>query len=145
MKVMVIVKANADSEANVMPTEQELAEMGNYNEELVKQGIMVDGGGLHASATGARVQFSSTGDSTVVPGPFANPETLIAGYWIWEIDSLESAIEWAQRAPFKGGELEVRRLFSEEDFGEAMTDDLKAQEARMREQVEAQHGTRPNG
>jgi hypothetical protein len=137
MRVMVIVKASEASEAGVMPTTEELAEMGQYNEELVKAGIMLAGDGLHDSSKGARVYFDGA-KRTVVDGPFAETKELIAGFWIWQVKSLEEAVEWARRCPFREGQLELRQVFESEDFGEAMTPELRAQEDWMREQIEGQ-------
>jgi hypothetical protein len=137
---MVIIKANADSEAGVMPSEQLLREMGNYNEELVKAGIMLAGDGLHPSSKGARVRFS--GDQrTVIDGPFAETKELIAGFWIWQVKSLEEAIEWLKRCPnpMEGeSEVEIRPIFEMEDFGAEMTPELREQEDRLRAQLEGQ-------
>ncbi len=141
MRVMVIVKASQDSEAGVMPGEQLLAEMGADNEELVKAGIMLDGDGLKPSSAGARVRFSGPA-RTVVPGPF--PEAgLVAGYWVWQVDSLDDAIEWAKRCPNPMGsesEIEIRPFVEADDFGEAFTPELREQEDRLREQVATQRG-----
>jgi hypothetical protein len=138
---MVIVKATEDSENGVMPTEQELAEMGAYNEELVKAGIMLAGEGLHPSSKGARVRFDADGATTVVDGPFAETKELIAGFWILEVSSSEEVLEWVKKAPFRDGEVEVRQVFSADDFGEAMTPELRAQEESQRERAAAQHGS----
>jgi hypothetical protein len=140
MRFMVIVKATADSEAGVMPSTELLAEMGRYNEELVKAGVMQAGEGLHPSARGARVRFSGPA-RTVVDGPFAETKELIAGFWLWKCASLQEAIAWARRCPnpMPGeSELEIRQVFDAEDFGEALTPELRAQEERLREQVAAQ-------
>ena len=138
MRVMVIVKANEDTEAGVMPTEQELSEMGKYNEELVKAGIMLDGEGLHPSSRGARIQFS--GDQrSVVDGPFAETKELIAGYWVWQVRDMDEAIEWAKRCPNPTGAesvLEIRPVFEADDFGDSMTPELREQEERLRSQIE---------
>src|SRR6266540_232583 len=121
MRVMILIKANKDSEAGVMPTEKMLTEMGKFNEELVKAGVMLAGEGLQASSKGARVKFSG-GNKTVIDGPFAETKELIAGFWLWQVNSLEEAIEWLKRAPFEGGtEVELRPVFESEDFGEALT------------------------
>ena len=137
MRVMVIVKANEDSEAGVMPSEQLLTEMGNYNEELVKAGVMLDGEGIHPSSRGKRVLFS--GDSrTVVDGPFAETKELVAGYWIWKVASMDEAVEWARRCPNPTGAesvLELRPIFEMEDFGDEFTPELREQETRLREQT----------
>ena len=140
MRVMVIVKADKDSEAGVMPSEQLLADMGKYNEELVNAGIMKGGEGLHPSSRGARVYFSGA-ERSVKHGPFTDTGDLIAGYWIWTVKSLDEAIDWAKRCPNPmGGEshVELRPLFEMEDFGEALTPELREQEARLREQVTSQ-------
>ena len=137
---MVIVKASEDTENGVLPTEAELAEMGAYNEELVKAGVMLAGEGLHPSSKGARVRFDKDGGSTVLDGPFAETKELVAGFWILEVSSREEVLEWVRKAPFRDGEVEVRQVFSAEDFGDAYTPELRAQEDRMRETVAAQHG-----
>jgi hypothetical protein len=139
MRFMVIVKANAESEAGQMPTEEVLSAMTKYNEELVKAGIMLAGDGLHPSSKGARVRFD--GDKrTVIDGPFAEAKELIAGYWIWQVRSREEAIEWLKRAPFDGGtEIELRQVFESEDFGEAFTPELREKEERIRAQASEQH------
>lgn len=135
MKVMVIVKANADSEAGRMPSEQELAAMGAYNEQLVAAGIMLAGEGLHATQRGRRIHFGGT--PRVESGPFGPVEQQIAGFWLWDVRSLDEATEWASRAPFgAGGTLELRPLIAAEDFGEAFTPELQQQEQRLREQLE---------
>jgi hypothetical protein len=138
---MVIVKASEDSENGVMPTEAELAEMGAFNEELVKAGVMLAGEGLHPSSKGARVRFDKDGNSTVVDGPFAETKELIAGFWILEVSSREEVIEWIRKAPFRDDELEIRQVFTADDFGEAFTPELREQEDRLRATVEAQHGS----
>ena len=139
MRVMVMVKATADSEAGVMPTHQLLADMGRYNEELVKAGIMLAGEGLHPSSKGARVRFS--GDKrTVVDGPFAETKELVAGFWLWQVKSREEAIEWVKRCPnpMPGeSEIEVRQIFSPEDFGAEFTPELREQEERLAKQMAA--------
>jgi hypothetical protein len=138
MRVMVIVKANKDTEAGVMPSEQLLKEMGNYNEQLVKAGIMLAGEGLHPTSKGVRVAFSGSG-RTVIDGPFAETKELIAGYWLWRVKSLQEAIEWAKRCPNPTGEesvLEIRPVFEAEDFGEEFTPELREQEERLRAQAE---------
>ncbi len=136
MRFMVIVKANKDSEAGVMPSEKMLTEMGKFNEELVKAGVMLAADGLHASSKGARVKFSD-GKTTVIDGPFAETKELIADYWIWQVKSLEEAIEWLKRAPFEDTEVEIRQVFEAEDFGDELTPELREQEARLRKQVQA--------
>ena len=139
MRVMVMVKATKDTEAGVLPTEQEFAEMGAFNEELVKAGVMLAGEGLKDSSKGARVKFA--GDRrTVTDGPFAEAKELIAGFWIWQVRSMDEAIEWAKRCPNPnpgGGELEIRPCFEAEDFGEAFTPELQAQEESQRERATA--------
>jgi hypothetical protein len=140
MRFMVIVKASEDSEQGVMPTEQELAEMGAYNEELVKAGVMLAGEGLHPSSTGARVRFGKDGSSTVIDGPFAETKELVAGFWILEVSSREEVLEWVKKAPFRGGEVEVRQVFTADDFGEAFTPELREQEDRLRATIEEQRG-----
>ena len=135
MRVMVLVKASADSEAGVMPSEELLLEMGNYNEELVNAGIMLAGEGLHPSSKGARVRFS--GDKrTVVDGPFSETKELIAGFWIWKVASIEEAVDWLKRSPFQDTELEIRPIFESEDFGAELTPELREQEDRLRARVE---------
>ncbi len=140
MRFMVIVKATKNSEAGEMPTEQLLADMGKYNEELVKAGIMQAGEGLHPSSKGKRVRFS--GDKrTVIDGPFAETKELIAGFWMWQCKSMEEAIEWVKRCPNpmpnEESEIEIRRVFEAEDFGAEFTPELRAQEERLRAEVAA--------
>jgi len=137
MRVMVIVKASKESEAGQMPTRELLTEMGKFNEELVKAGVMLAGDGLHPSSKGKRVRFS--GDQrTVVDGPFAETKELIAGYWMWQVKSMDEAVEWLKRAPFKGGEeVEIRPVFESEDFGKELTPELRAQEELLRAQLGA--------
>jgi hypothetical protein len=134
MRFMILIKANKDTEAGVMPTEQLLTEMGTFNEELVKAGVMLDGEGLHPSSKGARVRFS--GDKrTVIDGPFTESKELIAGYWLWEVKSKEEAIEWVKRCPNPTGaesEIEIRQVFEAADFGAEFTPELRAQEERLR-------------
>ena len=137
MRFIVMVKANADSEAGVMPTEEMLTEMGKFNEELVKAGVMLAGEGLHPSSKGTRVQFSC-GKPTVVDGPFAETKELVAGYWIWQVGSKDEAIAWLKRAPFQDAEIEVRQIFEAEDFGAELTPELREQEARLRAKAAAQ-------
>ncbi len=137
MRVMVIVKADKDSEAGILPSRELLTEMGKFNEELVKAGVMLAGEGLHASSKGVRVKFSGK-TRTVIDGPFAETKELVAGFWLWRVKSMEEAIEWLKRAPFDGGaEIEIRQVFEAEDFGPALTPELKEQEQRLREQVSA--------
>ena len=133
MRFMVIVKGNADSEAGVLPTEKELTEMGKFNEELVKAGVMLAGEGLQASSKGARVRFDGK-KRTVIDGPFAESKELVAGFWLWQVKSKEEAIEWLKRAPFQEGEVEIRQVFENEDFGEALTPEVRALEDRVRRQ-----------
>ena len=137
MRIMAIVKATKESEAGVMPTTQDLAEMQQFNEELVKSGIMLAGDGLQSSKEGARIYYDGS-KRTVVDGPFAEAKELIAGYWIWQVKSMEEAVEWAKRIPFKDGQVELRRAFEAEDFGEAFTPELQENDARMRNQVNSQ-------
>jgi hypothetical protein len=139
MRFMVIVKASEDSEKGVMPTQQELTEMGAYNEELVKAGVMLAGEGLLPSSKGARVRFEKDGSSTVIDGPFAETKELVAGFWILEVSSREEVLEWVRKAPFREGEVEVRQVASAEDFGDAMTPELREQEDRLRATAAAQH------
>ena len=137
MRFMVIVKANKDSEAGVMPTEQMLTEMGKFNEELVKAGVMLAGEGLHPTSKGKRVRFSG-GKHTVVDGPFTESKELIAGFWLWQVRSMDEAIEWLKRSPFDGGtEIEIRQVFEADDFGAELTPELREQEARLRKQSAA--------
>jgi hypothetical protein len=132
MRVMVLVKASEESEAGVMPSEQLLTEMGKYNEELAKAGVMLAGEGLHPSSKGKRVRFSGS-NRIVTDGPFAETKELIAGFWIWQVESIDEAVEWLKRAPFDGGtEVEIRPVFEADDFGEALTPELRAQEERLR-------------
>ena len=132
MRFMIVVKATKDSEAGMMPHEKLLADMGKFNEELVKAGVMLAGEGLHPSSKGARVRFSGT-KRTVIDGPFAETKELIAGFWLWQVKSMDEAVEWLKRAPFGGGtEGEIRPVFEAEDFGDAMTPEMRAQEQRLR-------------
>jgi hypothetical protein len=137
---MILIKADKNSEAGVMPDTELLTAMGNFNEELVKAGLMQAGEGLHPSSQGARVRFSGA-ERTVVPGPFADIAGLIAGFWIWKVKSLDEAIEWVKRCPnpMSGEtELEIRRIFEAEDFGAEFTPEMRAQEERLRGEIEAQ-------
>jgi hypothetical protein len=137
MRFMVLVKADEESEAGALPREQDLAEMGKYNEELVKAGVMLAGEGLHPSSKGARVRF--TGDkTTVIDGPFTESKELIAGFWLFQVKSREEAIEWVKRAPFRDTEVEIRQVFEAEDFGAELTPELREQEERLRAQVAEQ-------
>ncbi len=138
MRVMVIVKADQDTEAGVMPSEQMLAEMGQFNEELVKAGVMLAGEGLHPSSKGKRIQFSGT-KRTVIDGPFSETKELIAGFWLWQVKSMDEAVEWARRCPNPTGtegQLELRPVFEAEDFGESFTPELREQEERVRAEAE---------
>ena len=140
MRFMVMVKASKDSEAGVLPDEKLLAEMGKYNEELVKAGVMLAGEGLQPSSKGARVRFSGS-KRTVIDGPFTETKELIAGFWLWQVKSKEEAIEWIKRSPFARGadaEIEIRQVFEAEDFGPAFTPELREQEERLRKQVATQ-------
>jgi hypothetical protein len=134
MRFMVIVKADKDSEAGVLPTRELLAEMGKFNEELAKAGVMLAGEGLHPSSKGARVRFNGT-KRTVLDGPFAETKELVAGFWLWQVRSKEEAIEWLKRAPFLEGEVEIRQVFEADDFGAEFTPELREQEERVRQQV----------
>jgi hypothetical protein len=139
MRFMVLVKADKNSEAGVLPDEKLLTEMGKFNEELVKAGVLLAGEGLHPSSKGARVRFSGT-NRTVIDGPFAETKELIAGYWLWNVKSKEEAIEWGKRCPNPTGaegEIEIRQVFEADDFGPAFTPELREQEERLRAQVEA--------
>ena len=137
MRVLVFVKANEETEAGVMPSTELLAAMGNYNEELVKAGVMLAGEGLHPSSKGKRIRFEGS-KRTVIDGPFAETKELVAGFWIWQVRSMDEAIDWLKRAPFGGGaEVEIRPVFEADDFGEALTPELREQEERLRAQVEA--------
>ena len=136
MRVMVIVKASQESEAGQMPSERLLTEMGTFNEELVKAGVMQAADGLHPSSKGKRVRFSG-GNRTVIDGPFAETKELIAGFWIWQVKSMDDAVAWLKRAPFDGGvEVEIRPVFEAEDFGKEFTPELRAQEERLRAQID---------
>jgi hypothetical protein len=137
MRFMILVKATADSEAGIMPTEAEFAAMGQFNEELVKAGVMEAGEGLHPSSKGARVQFSGK-DRRVVDGPFADTQALVAGFWIWKCASLQEAIDWVKRCPNpmrSDSEIEIRQIYSAEDFGDALTPQLREQEERLRSRL----------
>lgn len=139
MKVMVMVKATPESEAGVMPTEAEIAAMGAFNEQLVNAGVMLAGEGLQPSTKGARVRFDAAG-SSVIDGPFAETRELLAGFWLWQVRSMDEAIEWLKRAPFNADgsqpvEVEIRPFMQDEDFGDAFTPELRAQEQRLRERI----------
>jgi hypothetical protein len=134
MRFIVMVKATKDSEAGKLPTEQELSEMGTFNDQLVKAGVMLAGEGLQSSAKGMRIRYAGS-KRTVIDGPFAETKELVAGFWIWQVRSREEALEWAKRIPFQEGEVEIRQVFESEDFGEEFTPELRAQEERQREQI----------
>ena len=136
MRFMVLVKANQDSEAGVMPDRKILTDMGKFNEELAKAGVMLAGEGLHPSSKGARVRFSGS-QRTVVDGPFAETKELIAGFWLWQVKSRAEAIEWLKRAPFQEGEVEIRQVFEADDFGAEFTPELREQEQRIRAKAAA--------
>lgn len=143
MRVMVIVKATKNSESGIMPTEEQFLQMGRFNEELVNAGVMLAGDGLHPSSKGKRVRFHD-GKKTIIDGPFAETKELIAGFWIWQVKSMEEAIEWARRCPDpmpgEEAELELRPCFEVEDFGDELTPELRAQEARLREESARRQG-----
>jgi hypothetical protein len=136
MRFMVLVKANEESEAGKMPSTELLEQMGAYNEELVKAGVMLAGEGLHPSSKGARVRFDG-GKRKVIDGPFAETKELIAGYWLWQVGSFEEAVEWMKRAPFDDAEVELRPVFELEDFGEELTPELREQDERLRAETGA--------
>jgi hypothetical protein len=139
MRVMVLIKSNAQSEAGEMPSEQLLTDMLAFNEELVKAGVMLAGEGLHPSSKGVRVRFSGD-ERTVIDGPFAETKELLAGYWVWQVKSMDEAIEWVKRIPNtdgQDGEVEIRPVFEADDFGDELTPELRDKEARLREQVES--------
>ena len=144
MRVMVMIKATRNSEAGAMPSEDLLAEMGKFNEELVKAGVLLAGEGLHPSSRGKRVRFSG-GKKSVIDGPFAETKELVAGYWVWQVKSMEEAVEWVYRCPDpmpgEESEIEIRRVFEAEDFGKELSPELRAQEARLRAEVERQRGS----
>jgi hypothetical protein len=136
MRFVILVKATKDSEAGVMPTTKELTAMGNFNEELVKAGIMLAGEGLHPTSNAVRVSFAG-GKPTTVDGPFAETKELVAGFWIWQVRSRDEALQWIKRAPFsRGEEVEIRQVFELEDFGDAATPEVREQEERLRAQAE---------
>jgi hypothetical protein len=137
MRFMVLVKADKASEGGVLPDEKMLADMGKFNEQLVKAGVMLAGEGLQPSSKGARVKFSK-GKKSVIDGPFAETKELIAGFWLWQVRSKEEAIEWLKRAPFEDTEVEIRQVFENDDFGEAFTPELRAQEDRIRAEAARQ-------
>jgi hypothetical protein len=135
MRVMVIVKADKDSEAGVMPSEQLLTDMGNFNEQLVNAGVMLAGEGLHPTSKGKRIRFDGP-KRTVVDGPFAETKELIAGYWVWKVKSIDEAVDWLKRAPFDKTEVEIRPIFEADDFGAEFTPELRAQDERHRVETE---------
>ena len=138
MRFIVMVKASAESEAGIMPSQELLTKMTKFNEELVKAGVMQAGEGLHPSSKGVRVKFDGS-KRTVIDGPFAETKELVAGFWIWQCKSKDEAIEWLKKAPFDGGEqVEIRQIFSPEDFGPALTPELRQKEEKMRAQIEKQ-------
>src|SRR5207302_5650306 len=137
MRVIVIVKADKDSEAGVLPNKEILTEMGKFNEELVKAGVMLAGEGLQRSSKGKRVRFSGA-QRTVIDGPFTETKELIAGFWLWQVRSMEEAVEWLKRAPFQETEVEIRPVFEAEDFGKELTPELRARDERLRAEVERQ-------
>ncbi len=137
MRVIVLVKANKDSEAGIMPTEKILTAMGKFNEELVKAGVMLAGEGLHPSSKAKRIKFSG-GKQTITDGPFTETKELVAGFWLWQVRSMEEAVEWLKRSPFDGGaEVEIRPVFEAEDFGAEFTAELREQEERLRKEIAA--------
>lgn len=137
MRCMILVKAGPESEAGEMPGEELLTAMGQYNEELVKAGVMLAGEGLHPSSRGVRVRFSGT-DRTVIDGPFTEAKELVAGFWLWQVRSLDEAVEWLKRAPFDATEVEIRPVFEADDFGDALTSELRENEERLRSQAAEQ-------
>jgi hypothetical protein len=141
MRYMVIVKASEDSESGRMPSEQELTEMGAFNEQLVKAGVMLAGEGLLPSSNGARIRYDADGRTTVVDGPFAETKELVAGFWILQVSSREEVLEWMKKAPFRGAEIEIRKVAEAEDFGDAMTPELREQEDRLRAQSAGQQSS----
>ena len=138
MRFMVIVKADKDSEAGIMPSEKMLTDMGNFNQQLADAGVMLAGEGLQPSSKGARVKFDGKGNTSVIDGPFAETKELVAGFWVWKCNSKEEAIEWLKKAPFENTEVEIRQVFEAEDFGDEFTPEARAQEERIREKLEAQ-------
>src|SRR5262245_66622546 len=142
MRVMVLMKANADSEAGIMPSEQLLTDMGKFNEELVNAGVMLAGEGLHPSSRGARVRFSG-GTPSVTGGPFTGTKDLVSGFWLWNVPSLEVAIDWVRRCPVADAEIEIRPVFEAEDFAAELTPELREQEERLRARVADQSGVKP--
>ena len=141
MRYMVLVKASRESEAGRMPSTEELAEMGKFNEEMVNAGVMVGGEGLHSSAEGMRIRFDG-GKRTVIDGPFDDAEKLVAGFWMVQVKSRQEVLDWAKRIPFREGEVEIRRVFETEDFGEALTPELREQEERLRRKEQEAKGAK---
>lgn len=140
MRVMVLVKANEESEGGAMPTREELAAMGDFNDELVKAGVMLDGDGLHPSSRGVRIEYAKGEAPSVTDGPFAETKELVAGFWMWQVRDMDEALEWARRIPFGGevgdaGTVEIRPVFETEDFGEEMTPELREREEQMRKEL----------
>jgi hypothetical protein len=135
MRFIVMVKANKDSEAGILPTQEMLAEMGKFNDELVKAGVMLAGEGLQDSSKGARITYSGS-KRTVRDGPFTETKELVAGFWLWQVKNKAEALEWAKRIPFQEGEVEIRQIFEAEDFGEEFTPELRQQEERQRAAIE---------
>jgi hypothetical protein len=140
MRVLVLVKANEESEAGVLPDEKDLTEMTKFNEELVKAGVMLAAEGLHPSSKGARVRFDN-GKRTVIDGPFTESKELVAGFWLWQVRSLDEAVEWLKRAPFEGTEVEIRPVFEAEDFGQNFSPELREKNEQLRKQA-AEHANR---
>jgi hypothetical protein len=136
MRVIVLVKASPESEAGEMPSTEMLAEMVTFNEDLVKAGVMLAGEGLAPTSRGKRIQFNGPSERRVIDGPFTETKELIAGYWLWQVKSMDEAVEWLKRAPFQEGVVEIRQVLEEEDFGEEFTPELRDQERRIREQAE---------
>jgi hypothetical protein len=136
MRVMVLVPANEESESGVMPDEKQLTEMGSFNEELVKAGVMLAGEGLHPTSKAKRVDCTG-GDRKVIDGPFTETKELVAGYWLWQVKSMDEAVEWIKRSPFQEGVIELRPVFEADDFGDEFTPELREQEERIRKQAEA--------
>ncbi|MDP3911205.1 MAG: YciI family protein [Gemmatimonadales bacterium] len=134
MRFMVMVKGDKNSEAGKLPTHEELAEMGTFNDQLVKAGIMLAGEGLQATSKGMKVRYDGT-KRTVIDGPFTEAKEVVAGFWIWQVRSRDEALEWAKRIPFREGEVEIRQVFEDDDFGAEFTPELRAQEARQREAI----------
>jgi hypothetical protein len=141
MRVMVIVKANKDTESGVLPSEEILAGMGRFNAELVKAGVLLAAEGLHASSSGVRVKFGGSGKSIVTDGPFTETKELVAGFWLWQVKSLAEAVEWIRRSPFSktNEEIEIRRVFEAEDFGDNATPEQRAPQVRLRDRVAAKN------